>query len=94
MPYIQARLPEYLSENIPLGVLAHVTHVTGVGTYQNGQETLRMKIVLASKLSEERCKAINLGYMDPNTFDLKNYENDPDTLVIQDAGEVLYRLKK
>lgn len=94
LPYIQARLPEYLSENIPLGVLAHVTHVTGVGTYQNGQETLRMKIVLASKLSEERCKAINLGYMDPNTFDLKNYENDPDTLVIQDAGEVLYRLKK
>lgn len=94
LPYIQARLPEYLDAHIPLGVLAHVTHVTGVGKYENGKETLRMKIVLASKLSKERCEAINLHYMDPASFKLEQYQNDPDTLIIPDAGEVLFRLKR
>ena len=93
LPYIQAHLERYLDEEIPLGVLAHVTHVTGVGRFADGIETLRMKILLASALSEERCKAINLGYLDPAQVDLAAYERADDTLVIRDAGEVLYKLR-
>ena len=94
MSYIQAHLPEYLAENIPLGVLAHVTHVTGVGSYENGVEKLRMRLTLASQLSEARCKAINLLYRDPATVDLEAYKQDPDCLVIENAGEVLYKLRQ
>lgn len=93
MPYIQAHLDEYLDAGIPLGVLAHVTHVMGVGTYEKGVEKLRVNLSLASQLTPEKCKAINIGYIDPETFDVDSYRGKPDTLVVDDAGEVLYKLR-
>jgi hypothetical protein len=38
-------------------------------------------------------RAATLGYLDPTDFDLTQYENDPDTLVLPNAGEILHRLK-
>lgn len=93
LPYIEAHLSEYLDAEVPLGVLAHVTHVMGVGTYENGVEKPRITITMASALTPDKCKHINLNYRDPSTVDLQVYRQEPDTLVVDDAGEVLYLLR-
>ena len=38
-------------------------------------------------------RAINLDYLDPAEVDPDGWADDPDTLVVPDAGEVLYRLR-
>jgi hypothetical protein len=80
----------------PWGVLAHCTHVRGIGTYENGMEKCRIKVTLATGISREECEQINLGYRDPATIipeTLANRENDG-ILLVPKAGEMLYRLKK
>jgi lactate racemase len=81
-------------EEFPGGALAHCTHVKGIGTFVNGVEKLRVNVVLATGISREQCKKINLGYMDPAQIDIENYENKEDKgiLVVHNAGETLYRL--
>jgi nickel-dependent lactate racemase len=81
-------------KDYPLGVIAHCTHVKGIGTYNNGVEKPRINVVLATGISRERCKKINLGYMDPEQIDIANYEGKEDKgiLVVHNAGETLYRL--
>jgi len=78
----------------PRGVMAHSTHVKGIGTYIDGVEKPRVKVVLATGISRERCRKVNLGYMNPNQIDIANYENKEDKgiLVVHNAGETLYRL--
>ncbi len=79
----------------PWGVLAHSTHVRGSGTYENGVETCRVKVTLASKIPREVCESINLGYLDPETINLDDYagREDEGILLVWKAGEQLYRLK-
>jgi nickel-dependent lactate racemase len=79
----------------PGGVLAHSTHLKGMGTFENGVEKPRVKVTLATGIPEERCEKISVGYMDPESLDLKEYEGreDEGILVVHRAGEVLYRLK-
>lgn len=79
----------------PWGELAHSTHVRGKGTYnpETGKETLRCSITLASQVPEETCRAYNLNYLDPDTLDWDAYDKDPDTLVVEHAGEILHRLE-
>ncbi|MGJ6981465.1 lactate racemase domain-containing protein [Aestuariimicrobium soli] len=76
------------------GVLAHSTHLRGAGTYdaETGVETCRLKVTLATQIPREVCESINLGYLDPNELDLEAMAAEPGTVVIQNAGEVLYRL--
>jgi nickel-dependent lactate racemase len=90
--YILAHFDE-LAE-VPLGVLAHSTHVHGQGTYDPVARTerARVRVTLASGLGPAACAAINLAYADPATIDLDALAADPDTLVVPDAGEQLYRL--
>jgi hypothetical protein len=78
----------------PRGVMAHSTHVKGIGTYIDGVEKPRVKVVLATGISRERCRKVNLGYMNPNQIDIANYENKEDKgiLVVHNAGEILHRL--
>jgi nickel-dependent lactate racemase len=80
--------------NFPRGALAHCTHVKGIGSYNNGVEKPRVNVVLATGISRERCKKVNLGYMDPAQIDIANYEGKEDKgiLVVHHAGETLYRL--
>ena len=80
--------------DIPRGVLAHCSHVKGIGTYIDGIEKPRINVIFATKIPENRCKKINLDYADPDKISLADYEkgSDPDTLVVHHAGEVLYRL--
>ena len=79
---------------VPRGVMAHSTHVKGIGTYIDGVEKPRVKVILATGISRERCRKVNLGYMNPNQIDIANYENKEDKgiLVVHNAGEMLYRL--
>ena len=81
--------------HIPRGVLAHATHVRGIGTMKDGIETPRIEVILASCLTKEDCKKINLGYMDYRLIDLDDYKNREaqGILFVDHAGEVLHRIK-
>ena len=82
-------------KDIPGGVMAHSTHVKGIGTYEDGLEKPRVNVILATGISEETCKKINLGYRDPSTINIKDYQDreDEGVLYVPKAGEMLYRLK-
>jgi len=79
----------------PWGVLAHSTHVRGAGTYVDGVEAPRINVTLATGINPQRCAAIGLGYMDPASVDVSQWEarQDEGVLVVPRAGEMLYRLK-
>ena len=78
-----------LEEN--LCVAAHLAHVAFAGrTSETGEVVPRYRIILASQIDEETCRRVNLGYMDFRTFKVKEYERDPDTLIVKRAGRDLY----
>ncbi|MCT2294878.1 lactate racemase domain-containing protein [Brachybacterium muris] len=78
----------------PWGELAHSTHVTGLGTYdpETGVEEQRVRRSFATSIPEEVCEAYNVTYVDPASLDIDALREAPDTLVIDHAGEVLFRL--
>jgi lactate racemase len=82
----------------PWGVLAHSTHARGIGSYdaESSVETPRIKVTLATGIPREVCESVNLGYLDPASIDLADWEGREDVgiLVVPRAGEMLYRLKK
>ena len=79
----------------PWGVLAHSTHVKGPGTYDaaSGIETPRIQVTLATGIPAERCRAINLGYLDPASVGVEEWQAGEGTLVVPRAGEMLWRLR-
>jgi nickel-dependent lactate racemase len=83
-------------KDYPHGVLAHSTHLRGLGTYdpQTARETLRIKVTLATGILADRCKRIGLGYLDPAQFNPKDWtgREESGVLVVPRAGEMLYRL--
>lgn len=83
-------------KDVPWGVLAHSTHVRGIGTFENGVERCRARVTLASQVPRAICKKINLGYRDPETIRPADYANreDKGVLLVSKAGEMLYRLKR
>jgi len=94
-------LPYFLQDwdrfkHIPLGVLAHSTHVRGSGVMENGVEQPNVKVTLASKISAGECARLNLGYLDPASIDVTAWQNREaeGILYVPRAGEVLYRLMK
>jgi len=82
-------------KHVPWGVLAHSTHVRGIGTFENGVEKCRAKVTLASRIPQAKCEAINLGYHDPKSIRMEDFANreDQGVLLVPKAGEMLYRLK-
>jgi nickel-dependent lactate racemase len=84
-------------KDYPGGVLAHSTHVKGLGQYNaaTGVETSRIRVTLATGIPEERCRRINLGYLDPKTVNVRDWQGreDEGILVVPRAGEMLYRVK-
>jgi nickel-dependent lactate racemase len=79
----------------PWGVLAHSTHVRGIGTYENGVEAPRIQVTLATGIPEDLCRRIHLGYRDPDSIDASQWQGreDEGRLYVPKAGEMLYRLK-
>ena len=59
----------------------------------SGIETPRITVTVATGIPEERCRRINLGYMDPASVNLKEWSLRQDWLVAQRAGEMLYRIR-
>ena len=82
-------------KHYPWGVLAHCTHVYGLGSFENGVETPRVRVTLATGVSREECEQINLGYRDWRTIRVEDYQNrEADgILYVPKAGEMLYKLK-
>lgn len=83
-------------KDYPWGVLAHSTHLRGLGTYENGVEKPRIRVTLATAIPPERCQRLNLGYINPEKIDIGAWQGreDEGILVVPHAGEVLYRLKE
>lgn len=85
-------------KHIPLGVLAHSTHVRGSGVWDatQGTEKPNVKVTLASQVPPEDCARLNLGYLDPASIQIDEWKNreDEGILYVPKAGEILYRLKK
>ena len=77
---------------LPWAVLAHSTHVKGAGSYRDGVERPRIEVVLATGLPEELCRKLNLGYLDPGSIRLEEYRDREGVLLVDPAGETLYRL--
>ena len=93
-------LPYFLNDwerfkHIPLGVLAHSTHLRGSGIIENGVEKPNVRVTLASKISAENCTRLNLGYLDPATiqFDEWKEHEEEGILYVPKAGEMLYRIR-
>ncbi len=82
-------------KGFPWGVLAHCTHVYGLGTYENGVETPRVHVTLATGIPESVCKEINLGYRDWRSIKAEEFQNREaeGVLHVPKAGEMLYKLK-
>jgi nickel-dependent lactate racemase len=81
--------------DVPRSVLAHSTHVKGCGTFVDGVETPRIDVRLATAIPESVCQRINLGYEDPESIRISEFANneDRDTLLVPNAGEILWRRK-
>ncbi len=83
---------------VPRGVIAHSTHLIGQGSYDvaSAVESLRIKVTLATGIPEERCRRVNLNYLDPKGIRLGDWEGreSEGVKLVPQAGEILYRLKK
>jgi nickel-dependent lactate racemase len=92
LPYILNDWERF--KHIPLGVLAHSTHMRGSGVMENGIEKPNVRVTLASKIPPEDCARLNLGYQDPATIDIAAWRDreDEGILYVPRAGEILYRL--
>ncbi|NMC54542.1 MAG: DUF2088 domain-containing protein [Chloroflexi bacterium] len=91
-------LPYFLQQwqrfkHVPLGVLAHSTHVRGAGSMENGIEKANIRVTLASKIPAEDCARLNLGYLDPASIRVADWQNreEEGILYVPHAGEILYR---
>ena len=94
LPYFLADWDKFKGE--PWGILAHSTHVRGVGKMENGVEKPRIWVTLATGIAREVCERINLGYRDPASIDVADFagREDEGILRVERAGEMLYRLEE
>jgi nickel-dependent lactate racemase len=82
-------------KDYPWCVLAHSTHLRGVGTFINKIECPRINVTLATRIPRKRCEQLRLGYRDPDEIEPEMWygRQSEGILVVPDAGEILYRLK-
>jgi nickel-dependent lactate racemase len=84
-------------KDVPGGILAHSTHVKGQGTYDSatGIESPRIQVTLATGIPEERCRRVNLGYIDYRTINPREWagREAEGLLLVPHAGEMLYRME-
>lgn len=93
-------LPYFLKQwdrfkHIPLGVLAHSTHVRGDGRFEDGIEYPRAAVHLATRLSPAQCERLALGYRSPDEIDPAAWQGreNEGVLYVPKAGEMLYRVR-
>ncbi len=93
LPYFLADWERF--KHIPLGVLAHSTHLRGWGVMENGIEKPNVRLSLASRIPADECARLNLGYVDPAKVNVSEWRDreDEGILYVPRAGEILYRVK-
>jgi nickel-dependent lactate racemase len=93
LPYFLGQWDRF--KHIPLGVLAHSTHVRGDGRYVSGAEYPRSDITLATQIPAEECAKLSLGYRNPEEIDVADWRGreDEGILYVPRAGEMLYRMR-
>ena len=93
LDYFLAQMDRFA--DVPGAVLAHSTHVAGLGTFKGGVETPRIRVTLATGIPEERCRRVNLGYLDPRSIRAAEWigREADGILMVDQAGEVLHRLR-
>lgn len=81
--------------DVPLGVLAHSTHLKGSGVFEGGVEHPRIQVTLASQIPPDECAALNVGYADPARINPAEWQGreDEGVVYIPKAGEQLFRVK-
>ncbi len=80
--------------DVSRSVLAHSTHLRGDGSYDAFfGERCRVTVTLATGLDEARTRSLGLNYLDPAQVDPDAWARDPETLVVPNAGEILFRLR-
>ncbi len=87
--YYLAHWERYRNE--PRAVLAYCVVLRGTGAYVNGVETPRIRVRVASQIPAAKCRQVGLDYVDPSTIDVDDWKQRADTLVVEKAGETLYR---
>ncbi|OQY80534.1 MAG: hypothetical protein B6D42_12885 [Anaerolineae bacterium UTCFX5] len=82
-------------KHLPLGVLAHGTHLRGSGTYENGVEHARIRVTLSTAIPAADCQTLSLGYCDPALIDPAEWQGreSEGVLYVPKAGEMLYRVR-
>jgi nickel-dependent lactate racemase len=84
-------------QNYPGGVLAHSTHLRGLGGFDlaTGVEEPRINVTLATRIPEDRCRRLNLGYLNPDSIKIDEWQGreEEGILLVRQAGEMLYRIK-
>ena len=80
---------------MPKLILAHSTNVRGIGTFDNGIESPRVTVTLATSIPENECRSVNLNYMDYRSINIEEWKSrqNGDLMVVENAGQLLYRLK-
>lgn len=73
-------------------IASHVINVRGFGKIESGLEVFPFKVSLATKIPENECRAVNLGYVDPKSLHPQDFQAD-DKLWISDGGQWLYDRK-
>jgi nickel-dependent lactate racemase len=82
-------------QHYPGGVLAHSTHLRGMGEYDapTKKESPRIQVTLATRIPKERCERLGLGYLSPDKINVESWQTDEDMLLVPKAGEMLYRVR-
>jgi nickel-dependent lactate racemase len=82
-------------DHVPGMIKAHSTHVKGSGRYDAARrlEEPRIEVTLATGIPEERCRRVNLGFLDHREIDPDDWmdREDEGLLCVSNAGEILYR---
>jgi len=90
--YFSSQMEKF--EGVSKTLMAHSSHLRGAGSFSPAKgEQCRITVTLSTGISKNRTESMNLKYHDPSSFSLADYENDSETLINLNAGEILYRLK-
>jgi len=94
LPYFLQQWDKF--KHVPLGVLAHSTHLRGDGDFRDGIEYPCASVNLATRLSPEDCEKLALGYQNPAEIDVTEWQGREaeGVLYVPKAGEMLYRVKE
>jgi hypothetical protein len=78
--------------DVPRAPMAISTYVKGTGTYVNGVERPRIRVLLATGIPRDVCEKANLGYIDPADVDFDEWRGreEQGILFVEHAGETLY----